>query len=308
MLHDLTGRFKRALFPFAALAIVTLSFVNSGHAVTGGLSGKPDSGAPFSAIYVIGDSLSDTGRTAAAFAQMGVPFPPTRNGALWIEYFAPAVRLTYDPLDNFAWAGATTGEANAYALPMAGMLNQAVELRDLAQRALDPSALYVVFGGTNDFLQINLATMANAASVIDTSTTNLANIAYGLYHFGARNIVVVNVADLGRTPFARTLGPQIPPLATQFSAAFNTLLDQKLSLLGFPIATVNLFDLSRDFTDKPKKYGFTNVTDQSFPDLAKSDTYLFWDQLHPTTRAHRYLADEIYRVVSKAGMFKGKLK
>src|SRR4051812_11397557 len=62
--------------------------------------------APFKAINVIGDSLSDTGRT---FAAIGVPPPPyfngrTSNGPLWIEYFAPSLRLTYNPLDNFSWA------------------------------------------------------------------------------------------------------------------------------------------------------------------------------------------------------------
>src|SRR5688500_14371156 len=232
MLLDLLVRLKRTVLPFVSVALVTLSFVATSHADTGGLSGKPGTGSPFTAVYVIGDSLSDTGRTSSAFAQMGVAFPPTRNGALWIEYFAPSVRLTYDPLDNFAWAGATTGATNVYGLPNDGMLNQLAELRDLAQRALDPNALYVVIGGTNDFLRIDLATMANATSVIDEGTTFLANIANALYQFGARNIVVVNLADLGRTPYARALGPQIPSLATQFSGLFNVLLDQKLDFLG----------------------------------------------------------------------------
>jgi phospholipase/lecithinase/hemolysin len=313
MTIDILVRLKRALLPLAAAVAVTLSVSTTVYAVTGGLSGKPDSNSPFSAIYIIGDSLSDTGRTSAVLSQSGTSFPPVpyapgrmSNGAVWIEYFAPLVRLSYNPLDNFAWAGATTGTANTFALPNTGMLNQLKELRELYQLRLDPNALYVVFGGTNDFQLINLPLLENAAGVLNNATDNLTLIVHELYQYGARNIVVVNIADLGTTPYSRSL--QLSGFATQFSATFNRLLDQKLATLGFPIAKVNLFDLSRDFVDKPKKYGFTNVTDQSFPDLTKGESYLFWDQLHPTTRAHRYLADEIFQTVAKAGMFKGKLK
>jgi phospholipase/lecithinase/hemolysin len=59
---------------------------------------------------------------------------------------------------------------------------------------------------------------------------------------------------------------------------------------------------------KPKKYGFTNVTEAGFSNPGKPDIFLFWDEVHPTTLAHRYIADEIFQAVSKAGMLKGKLK
>jgi phospholipase/lecithinase/hemolysin len=310
MIYDIFVRLKRAFVPLLAFA-VTFSVSSDALAESGGLPGRPGSGSPFSAIYVIGDSMSDTGRTAAVLpGYPQYPFP------LWIQYFAPMVRQAYNPLDNFAWAGAMTGFTGIVNNPpdppvkavnnvygeLPGMTNEVLELKSLLNSALDPKALYVVFGGTNDFLRITKP--EDADSVIRNGVSNLFSLVVALHDSGARNIVVVNVPDLGRVPLNLSRGPAYAQLATQFSAQFNHDLDAKLNTVAIDTCRVNLFDLSRELTDKPKKYGFTNITDQSFPDLAKSDTYLFWDQVHPTTRGHRLIAEEIFQAVSKAGMLK----
>ena len=71
---------------------------------------RTDADAGFKSITVLGDSLSDTGRL---FRVTGIPPAPyyqgrMSNGPLWVEHLAPRVGLRYEPLDNFAWAGATT--------------------------------------------------------------------------------------------------------------------------------------------------------------------------------------------------------
>ena len=142
--------------------------------------------------------------------------------------------------------------------------------------------------------------------MIGTAVENLFAIVNSLHLWGARNIVIVDVPDLGRIPMNLRQGASIASRATQFSAAFNSALDTKLNTLGFETCRVSLFDLSRDFSDKPQKYGFTNVTDPSFPDVNKGQTYLFWDDVHPTTRAHGYLATEVFQAVAKAGMLSRK--
>lgn len=308
MIIDILVRLKRAFVPLVAAAIATLSVSTNAQSAPGGNPGKPDSNSPFSAIYIIGDGFSDTGRTSAVISFPPGYYAPGRmsNGALWIEYFAPLVRLPYNPLDNFAWEGATTGAANEWALDNTGMSSQLKEYQALTQLRMDPNALYVVFGSTHDIKLITSHRMGEKDTVdaLNNGTKNLSDIVSELYQYGARNVVVVNLPDLGLTPYARSL--QIFVFATQFSATFNRLLDQKLAVLGYPIAKVNLFDLSRDFADKPKKYGFTNVTEQSAPDFTKGESYLFWDQLHPTTRAHRYIADEVFQAVAKAGLLSQK--
>jgi phospholipase/lecithinase/hemolysin len=311
MIIDILARLKRASVPLVAVAIATLSVSTNAQSEPGG---TPSSNSPFSAIYVIGDSLSDTGRTSAALTTNPLfPFPPApyaaghmSNGAVWIEYFAPMVRKTYNPDENLAWAGAMTGVFNVFNEALPGMQQQLTQLHSRANGSFDKKALYVVFGGSNDFLQISLPSAGNAATVISEAVRNLMSITIILRTLGAENIVVVDVPDLGQTPRVLRLGTNAAVIGTQLSMAFNSLLDSSLNNLSFPVRRVSLFNLMRDFVDKPKKYGFTNVTEPSFPDLSKGQTYLFWDDVHPTTLGHRHLADEVFHVVVKAGLLSQK--
>lgn len=310
MIIDLLVRLKRALVPLMATASATLFVSLAAHAAPGTNDGKLDNNSPFSAIYILGDSLSDTGRTSAALTPNPLfPFPPVpyatghmSNGAVWIEYFAPMVRKTYNPGENLAWAGAMTGVGNVFGAGLPGMQQQLTQLYNSTGRSLDKNALYVVFGGSNDFFQISLPSGENGAVVISDAIRNLISIVVILHSFGAENIVVVDVPDVGQTPRVLRLGANAAAIATQLSLTFNHLLNSSLNNLNFPVCRVSLFNLLRDFVDKPKKYGFTNVTEPSFPSLAKGQTYLFWDDVHPTTLAHRHVADEIFHAVAKAGM------
>lgn len=120
---------------------------------------------------------------------------------------------------------------------------------------------------------------------------------------GAENIVVVDLPDIGLTPRAAGAAG----VATFLSAAFNSSLNNALNSLSFPVVRVSLFNLIRDFVTQPAKYGFTNVTGMGLANVANSDTYLFWDDIHPTTRAHRFVAEEMYAEVLAAGLIKHPL-
>src|SRR3954471_10689570 len=108
-------RFLRAFASaFMAVTLLTVGLLPSRLEAQGN-SGNAPRNPPFSAIKVLGDSLSDTGRT---FNAIGVP--PSlyyfngrfSNGPLWVDYLAPSLRLPYQPLDNLSWAGANTGRLN----------------------------------------------------------------------------------------------------------------------------------------------------------------------------------------------------
>ena len=47
----------------------------------------------------------------------------------------------------------------------------------------------------------------------------------------------------------------------------------------------------------PASFGFTNVM-RGCNAVPTCDGYLFWDDVHPTTRAHASLADAAFQIVS----------
>ena len=302
------ARITRSLVPTFVVALTALTFAPSARAADNGNPNQPDRNPPFSAVIVIGDSLSDTGRT---FSAIGIPpFPyyngRPSNGPLWIENLAPRLRLTYQPLDNFSWAGATTGRLNVFpGLP--GMLDETDELFASAPRRLDKKALYVVFGGANDFIRILGG--ENPAVVIPQGVANLVRIVTALHAAGADNIVVVDLPDMGLTPRAKALGAAASANATSLSAVFNGLLKTALDNFGFPTVRVNSFNLLNAFVSQPAAFGFTNVTTPGisiFP--ASADTYLYWDDVHITTRAHRFVSDAVFNSLADAGLLKQLLK
>src|SRR5882762_6059918 len=68
-------------------------------------------GFSFTALYVFGDSLSDTGRSPA-------PAPSYyngrySNGLLWVEYLSVELGLPYNASNNFAVSGSTTPELSS---------------------------------------------------------------------------------------------------------------------------------------------------------------------------------------------------
>ncbi|HEX9783432.1 MAG TPA: SGNH/GDSL hydrolase family protein [Opitutaceae bacterium] len=290
----------------AASALLT-AFLPSAAA---GIQNPYQAGAPseFSAVYVFGDSLSDTGRL---FAATGIPPAPfyfngrTSNGPLWPEYFSPAVGLAYAPLDNFAWVGANTGRTNVWETPLRidlpGMLDEVDEyVAGLGwRRRADRDALYVVFGGSNDFFRI-LSEGADPARIIPQAVLNLAKIVLRLQLLGAKHIVVINLPDLGLTPRVRASGPGPAAAITGLCVVFNVLLDGVLDWMPRDVVRVDAFSSLNAWFAAPGLFGFTNVTDPGLLSGTNGDTYLFWDDIHPTTRAHALLAETVLEAFDEA--------
>ena len=252
----------------------------------------------FSAVYVFGDSLSDTGRFFAATGYPPAPYYQGRfsNGPVWVEYLAPQLGLTYNPATNFAWAGSTTGLTNNNG-PFPGLLAQLnAYVATLGHRPrVDPQALYVVFGGGNDFFTLSDGVLP--AVMLDQATRNITTIVARLQQLGARHIVVIDLPDIGLTPYAAAN----PAIATYLSVQFNDLLDARLAAAGcHDLIRVSLFDLLNALVANPAANGFTNVTIPGILNPATAGTYLFWDDVHPTTLTHSILADVIAAAIEDA--------
>jgi outer membrane lipase/esterase len=255
---------------------------------------------PFNHLFVFGDSLSDTGNYYLLSG--GDPPPPYynghfSNGPVWPEYLSNILGMEYCQQDNFAVAGACTGTFNINDEP--GKVYPGVQDQISAYLALGPvnqpeRALYVVAAGGNDVGL--LMTGVSPAALIGNCVSNTVVAVQRLWAAGARNIMVMNLPDVGVTPMAQTLGPDGPATLTQFSIAYNQVLElalQNLSQAGIPTIRLNSFAVLDAMASSPATYGFTNVATAYLPAATGNpDQFLFWDWKHPTTGAHKVLARE----------------
>lgn len=249
----------------------------------------------FSAMYALGDSLSDTGRV---FASTGNTFPAPpyylgrfSNGPVAIEYLANGLGLTSPgQLINLAVGGAMTG-ADGNAGPGTGMLSQLAGLQSaLGGAPADPNALYFVWGGANDL---------RGGVSIGEAIGNLSTIVSSLYGMGARNFLLPNLPDLGLTPEARDAGSSAS--ATFASEVFNTQLSAAYGALAANWADEHFYFFDamaaqRTLTAGSPGNGFTNVTTACIGtgDCANA---LYFDSIHPTAAAHQLLGVQMLAAV-----------
>lgn len=158
----------------------------------------------------------------------------------------------------------------------------------------DPDALYLVWGGANDFLTFD--------SPI-TAAQNMANYVGGLAAINAVSILVPNIPDLSLTPFINVYTPGLAAVAQGFSLAFNAELASQLDIVSglFPATNIieyDIFALFNDVVADPPAYGFTDVTNACLlVGCSNPDEFLFWDDFHPTTRGHAIIASELAAAV-----------
>ena len=272
-----------------------------------------DLSAKFDNIYVFGDSLSDDGNLYKADGGNYPQSPPYfngrfSNGQLWVEYLATDLGLTPNSSTNFAFGGSSSGLGNAVlpSLPVPGLLGQVngftSSLQATNQKA-DPNALYVVWAGADDYLFGGVTDVTKPVNNLSTAITSLATA-------GAKNIMVVNLANLGTLPATRGDSQISSGLSTLTSAHNSGLaatldgLSQKLSpdTKIIPLDVNSLFDRA---IANPGEFGFTNVTDSCLVNNAVCDNpnnFLFWDGYHPTTAGHELVADLAFSTLEPAAV------
>ncbi len=270
------------------------------------------SAAKFSQFYAFGDSLSDTGN---AFIGTGGKFPVSpayfngrfSNGPIWVDYVGEKIGLTPTPFAailadptivpkqgiNFAIGGAQTGISSQFPGTVEGVPGLRGQVGLFAQSLIaqnlqvDAKAIFSVNGGGNDYFDNK-----PVSEVIDNLYKSINTLA-GL---GAKNIVVFNQSDIGKVPFAKVLGrsDELSAITLEHNQKLALALDKIRSLNpGTRIASVDLFNLFeksqsvfQDSVNPCITGNSTNVT----AICSNPDDFLFYDDVHPTTRAHRFIA------------------
>ena len=251
------------------------------------------------------------------------------NGPVWVEYLADELGLEHR-LKDYAVVGAMTGtttaipSGNVWSDTFTGLGGTSLSgqfgqyLANTGGR-VDPDALYIVEGGANDMIsplsallmnpQATTAEFMQAVNTIATPTViNTATIVGTLKAMGAQYIAVVNVPDIGKAPRLVGYGPvasaTVSMVVDIINDAIATQLDGIDAAGGNKIARIDVFGFVNGIVADPAHFGFTNVTGQFMTLNLGSGTvtyvnanrhavkqWLFWDDLHPTTRGHKFLAE-----------------
>ena len=284
-------------------------------------------GQAYQTVVVFGDSLSDTGNdanlTQAKYTIVGrIPgpagnytdgrftngtdtVPPARNyNGVWIEQLAstftakPAVKDSLDGGTNYAYGFAFTGSGtspltfgpnDAFSITINNM-GQQVSTYLAKSPVINSQTLFVLWGGANDLLN------ATSAAQVTAAATQELGLIQTLINAGGTNFMVVNLPPLGLVP--RLNGsPATSAPATQAAAVFNQVLASGLAALpaANPGKTLQLYPLDvyalfSFVAGSPASSGLANVTASAQGNnTINPDTYLFWDDLHPTTAGHHLI-------------------
>ena len=298
------------------------------------LWGSSGAAHAFSSMVVLGDSLSDQGNVyAITSANPLLPLTPPpeytdgtnvgrfTNGLNYIDYLPASINVDVLPSPsllggtNYATGGARTDSASIGGIPIGpfSLLDQRnAYLADVSVSGIDPDALHIVWGGSNDVADIieQLATdpsfdLVAAVGAVGDAVSNIADIVSSLAANDAKTILVPNVPNLGLVPLITQGGPPVDA-ASQLSALFNLgLADAMDGIAGLYPETalfgLDVFSLITDAYFNPDFYGLTNVTDGCYSEFVVTggttcpnpDEYLSWDGFHPTTAAHQILAANV---------------
>ena len=267
----------------------------------------------FSRTVFFGDSLTDAGffRPLLPPEVQAVTGQCTTNpGWVWAQHLGnrygtdASANGNGQSGDNYAVGGALVATDVIGALgPTPSMASQVQ--RFMGTGAVDPNALYSLWGGANDVFAI--AAGAPPEQTIGTAVSTQIGLVGALQGAGARYVLVPTLPDMGITPAARAQGPLAQAQLSALAGAYNDALFGGLAGNGLRVIPLDTFSFLREIAASPGEYGFTNVTgtacepqitaqsltcspaSYTHPDAAK--TYLFADGVHPTDAGHAALAD-----------------
>ena len=291
----------------------------------------------FSNVYVFGDSLSDAGYYRPFLTSLGLPASvvsvlgrfTTNPGPTWAELVAAYYGSNPNPSNAngniFAQGGARVALPSASTPPGGAQRPVSTQITEYLARSggtADPNALYTVWAGANDIFQNLGALQAGAidaaalqANVLGAAAAEIQQIGR-LQAAGARYIVVFGLPDIGQTP-QFSANATIAGQVTALSAGYNTTLFSGLAQNGIRVIPIDAFALLTEVRSNPAAFGFSNVTGVAcgpFPPITTTpssqfclptnfvnsnaaETYLFADGVHPTTAAHRIIAQFVESMI-----------
>ena len=278
-------------------------------------------GQNFSDVVVFGDSLSDSGNAGSLQPlPLGSSFT-TNPDPVWSEIvtetFGASGMNDLAGGPNYAFAGACVNPATPCTFDLVPTVTEQIAKYFLkSDGRADPNALYVIWGGGNDVADSAATDPLNAARhTVTAASVNVAQIRR-LQDAGARHVLVFNLPDISKSPYAVNLGPVAQGALTQLVTAYNDGLHAGIRESEDGIIPINVFAFTNELVENPGTYGFLNATGTAcgepdagsavsitcgpegsvYPVTDKSgenQQYLFADRSHPSGATHAMIANVV---------------
>lgn len=310
-----------------------------GSGAGGGMS--PPAGGVNLQIVSFGDSLSDVGTYAPLGSVVGGGRFTTNPGQVWsqdvAQYYGDTLTAAYT-IDithklnaqnglGYAEGGATVATpANTYdflsdvigniELPV----NQQVSSYLAAHGSFNSNQLVLVWVGANDVLRAG--SLPAAAPIVQTAANALAQVVGQIVQNGAAHVVLVNVPNVGLSPKGITQ-PDGGANLTQLSQLFNADLNAALQAGGLQskVIQVDSYTWVNQTVANFQANGFSVSNTSVACDPSKTphqtallcspstyvtsnadQTYMFADDLHPTTHLHALFARYVEQQIAASGL------
>ncbi len=304
---------------------------------------RHDKNMPFNRAVIFGDSLSDNGYFPDWVMRLtGKNTTNGRfsNGNIWDEYLFPiqarGVKLSPfgpyrngdygnhtengDSNVNYAIGGSTYTPGNSfsghikdfYMLPIDKQIGKFTQNNNTFSR----DNLISLWAGANDALNaIDEGLPADEQAALVAG--KLSDALEQLYRAGARQFLLPNMPDFSKVPRFNGNNTSIPH---QTAEAFNKAIADSIAAFHNKHRDTTVFapemnGLLDTVINHPDLFGFKNATDActSIAECKKApagatlqNEYLFWDDVHPTTMTHHYIAnymEEYWQNPNLAGFY-----
>lgn len=274
-------------------------------------------------LYFIGDSLSDQGNCDLSlfFIKFEIPPPVTSPGGNTYAYYL-ANQLGFSAIpsnrggNDYACVAAATNFVPSPAILFSNLIDTGTEqIQQLvAQKPISHDDLFIYWLGADDII---LAPPIEAPFPFGegiypafNAVISVSNVIHGLATLvahGAHYLVVINDPVLNRTPAAIAETDPVKKAAYRDEPiAFNNELLNRINNSDLNVVQVDLYSAMNYLLDHAAEFGYTNITQgcssTSDPN-ATCSTYFYWDDVHPTDKTHRIIAQFIGEILTSPDFF-----
>lgn len=307
----------------------------------GGSSASTPAGGIHLQVVSFGDSLSDVGTYAPVANTVGGGRFTTNPGQVWTQdvaqYYGDTLTAAYTidlghelkPQSGLGYAQggstvATPANQAQFLTDVIGDVEMPVNVQISsylsAHGSFNSGQLVLVWAGSNDVRRAGSPPAAN--TTVQNAATTLAQLVGQIVQNGATHVVLVNVPNIGLAPDGIKSSDGGANF-TQLSQLFNATLTSALQANGVQgkVILIDSYTWTTQTIGNFRANGFTvsNTAQACDPQKTPRDTallcspptyvsqnadqtYMFADELHPTTRMHALFAQYVEQQIAASGL------